>query len=342
MTRFDVQRPTIVVVFLALFALGLGSGCGDDSGSPPAVAAEAAFEQFWTDFDRTYSYFERKGIDWDDVYARYRPRVVDGQTSQRELADMLGEIVLSFRDLHVSLVAGQANYFFQNRSTFAANSPDNAIEYLSEVFGDTSAVLYGTLEGANAIYVRIKTLNNSADFSPLDQALSDFGSYDGVVLDLRDNGGGSEDVARAVVSRITTEERLFRRVRVRNGPGRNDFEPWRDSTIEAVQPIASDLPIMVLTNRGTVSSAEGFVAMLRVLPNTRIIGDTTRGSTGNPGEFTLANGWRYRISRWQAALPDGQLIEDEGIAPDVAVTNTNDSMAEGRDLILEAALARLP
>jgi len=32
------------------------------------------FEFFWREMDRKYVYFEEKGVDWDAVYATYKPR----------------------------------------------------------------------------------------------------------------------------------------------------------------------------------------------------------------------------------------------------------------------------
>lgn len=103
-------------------------------------------------------------------------------------------------------------------------------------------------------------------------------------------------------------------------------------------PVDFNKPITVLTNRYVVSSGEGFVTMMMVLPNTTLIGDTTRGATANPKEFSLPNGWKYWVSSWQGTTSTHQLIEDQGIAPDISVTNTEESMEEGKDLILEKAI----
>ena len=97
---------------------------------------------------------------------------------------------------------------------------------------------------------------------------------------------------------------------------------------------------MVLTNRYVVSSAEGFTLMLRALPNVTILGDTTAGSTGNPGLFEMPNGWELLVSRWQVTDPEGKFIEDQGIAPDEVVWITEEDRDAGRDTILEAAISK--
>lgn len=303
---------------------------------------EGMFEQVWADFDQTYSYFELKDVDWDSMYTAMRPNVVNGRTTSNEFAETLGKMTIALKDLHVVLFVGSRVYNYQNRDQFEANSPSNARNYLSSTSINTNTVLYGTVENSNIAYLRVKTLNKNEDFEPLETVLSDLPSKDGLILDLRDNGGGSDGIARAFVNRLTTEERTHELYRFRNGSGHNDFGDWNEAKITPDNPIDFDKPIVVLTNRGVVSSAEAFVTMMKTLPNTTLVGDTTRGATGNPKEFVLPNGWKYRISSWQAVTPDYVLIENRGIAPDVVVFNTEETMNEGRDLILEKAIDILP
>jgi carboxyl-terminal processing protease len=191
------------------------------------------------------------------------------------------------------------------------------------------------------LYVRIKNLSGNGDFQPLQSVLSELSQKDGIILDLRDNGGGNDGIARGFVNKITEIERTYELVRFRNGPGRNDFGDWIEAKITPDDPITFEKPIIVLINRGVVSSAESFVAMIKTLPNAILLGDTTRGSTGNPKEFILSNGWKYHISSWQSVTPDFEFIEDQGIAPDVVINNTEESVEEGRDLILEKAIELL-
>lgn len=322
----------LLVLFILLVA------CKGNEPVDPTNDLEGYFEQVWSDFDETYSYFELKGIDWDSVYTVNRPKVVNGQTTSNELADIIGEMVVSLKDLHLYFKAGNNVYRFQNRDQFASNSPTNAPNYLSSTTFNTNTVQYGDIQNSNIAYLQIKTLNKNSDFSPLETVLSELPGKDGLILDLRDNGGGSDGIARNFVNRLTLEEKTHEFYRFRNGPGRNDFGSWKEAKIKPDNPIDFDKPIVVLTNRGVVSSTESFVTMMRVLPNTTFIGDTTRGSTGNPKLFTLSNGWEYNISRWQAVTPEFEYIEDRGIAPDIAINNTDETMSEGRDLILEKAI----
>lgn len=315
-------------------------GCKDDE-TVAVNDLEGHFEKVWSDFDQTYSYFELKGIDWDSVFNENRPKIINGQTTSPELADILAGMTMALRDIHVRFTVGSTTYQFQNRDQFTSNSPSNAHNYLSSISFDTNTLLFGDIDHLNIAYLRVKNLSNSGDFQPLESVLSELSNKDGLILDLRDNGGGSDGIARSFVSKITELERIHELFRFRNGPGRNEFGDWMEAKIIPDDPIDFENPIIVLINRGVVSSAESFVTMMMTLPNTTLVGDTTRGSTGNPKEFALSNGWTYRISSWQAVTPAFEFIEDQGIAPDIVINNTEESMSEGTDLILEKAIELL-
>ena len=62
------------------------------------------FEQLWSILDEHYCFFEQKGVDWDEVHARYAPQVADRMTREelfRVCAAMLDEL----RDGHTNLSA---------------------------------------------------------------------------------------------------------------------------------------------------------------------------------------------------------------------------------------------
>ena len=329
-----MRNSLLCLVFLALLVLS----CSDDDDTLSPTDREGIFEQVWKDFDDNYSYFEVKGIDWDSIYDLYRPQIINGETSSFRLEEILAEITLALQDLHVNFTSSSSGYRYSNRGDFPANSPRHAINYLKNFTFENSNITYAKVENTNIAYLRVKHLSQAADFSQLENVVADLPNKDALILDLRDNGGGSDAIARSFVNRLTKEERVHELVRFRNGPEWDDFEEWREVKIKPDNPIDFDKPIVVIINRGVVSSAEAFVTMMKVLPNTTLIGDTTRGSTGNPAVFRLPNSWSYRISRWQAVTPDFKFIEDNGIAPGEIIYNTEESDQNGQDLMLERAI----
>ena len=162
-----------------------------------------------------------------------------------------------------------------------------------------------------------------------------------LVIDLRSNGGGDDLNGEAIASRFTDASRLYRRIRFRNGPGHGDFGPFVDSFISPAGAESFLGPIAILTNRGTISSAESLVLAFAVLPNARSFGDFTGGGSANPEQKTLANGWRYTVSRWIEYRPDGSTFEGVGIEPDVRTDISATDSAALRDTILDVAISDL-
>jgi C-terminal processing protease CtpA/Prc len=100
-------------------------------------------------------------------------------------------------------------------------------------------------------------------------------------------------------------------------------------------------PVLVLIGRRCASSNESFISAMRELPNVTLAGDTTAGSTANPGTFNLPGGWSYTVSRWIAYTVSGQVIEDQGIQPRIAVPASPGAFMSGRDPVLDWAIAQL-
>jgi C-terminal processing protease CtpA/Prc len=86
-----------------------------------------------------------------------------------------------------------------------------------------------------------------------------------------------------------------------------------------------------------MSSNESFILMMSSLQNVTTIGDTTRGSSGNPQEYSLEDGTKYKISSWVAYKADQTILEDVGIFPDIVI-DPSQSIINGRDMVLERAI----
>ena len=190
-------------------------------------------------------------------------------------------------------------------------------------------------------YVRVGSLGGSGFGEDLAFAISQLGAIDGLIVDLRHNGGGNDQNGEAFVSRLATSEALYRRVRFRDGPNHGDFGPFIDSFVTPLPPVVFGGPIAVLTNRRTASSAESLVLALRTLPDVVTFGDFTGGISANPIERTTINGWQYTVSHWIEYLPDGSTFEGIGLVPDIRLDISPVDKANQRDSIIDAAIADL-
>lgn len=130
-------------------------------------------------------------------------------------------------------------------------------------------------------------------------------------------------------------------MRYRSGPRHDDFGNELARQVGPRGAFQFTGPVIVLSGRGVFSSTESFIAAMRELPHVTILGDTTGGGTGNPGTYPLGDGWTYTVSRWIEWTADRRVIEWNGIPPDIVVAWDLAAVSQGRDPVLEAALARL-
>ena len=77
-------------------------------------------------------------------------------------------------------------------------------------------------------------------------------------------------------------------------------------------------PVVVLTGPACASSNEAFLLMMRA-SGAKLVGERSRGSSGNPRPVELDNGVVLYVPTWQALDADGKPLEGIGIAPDVEV-----------------------
>ena len=154
----------------------------------------------------------------------------------------------------------------------------------------------------------------------------------GLVLDLRGNGGGLVTEAQLVASMF------LKRGLIVSLRGRAS----KEQRLEAVgQPIAGDLPLVVLVDRGTASASEIVAGALQDRKRARIVGTRTFGQGVFQEILRLDNGGALDITVGQYFLPSGRNLggpgtkSGSGIRPDVRAT---DDPHTKRDEALDRAL----
>lgn len=345
--RSNVSRKLVIFTVLASI---LVAACGGGSSSPPAppppptATALDLFDALWSDFDASYSFFELKGIDWDDARIRFRSQLSSTSTDSALFAALSG-MLLELEDAHVRLNTPIGDSVYTGWfDQFPANFDESVVTatYLgaSAMLSPQANMLFGNID-ADVGYLRVHSLGGSGHGADIDFILNQLSGIRALIVDLRSNGGGNDRNGEAVVARFADMNRLYRRVRFRNGPNHGDFGPFVDSFISPGGAQTFQGPITVLTNRAVISSAESMVLAFAVLPNVVSVGDFTGGGSANPAQRTLANGWQYTVSRWIEFRPDGTTFEGIGIGPDLRVDVISTDAAALRDTIMETAIADL-
>lgn len=327
-------------LLLALLAIILLAACEKTFlSSDPDPTPVKTFEVFWSDMDRFYSYFELKNVNWDFVYEQYRPKV-NNEIGEDSLRRVLGQMIQLLKDGHVSLYADtRVETFSKWKEGVPENFNWNVVRrYLSDV-RVTNGILYARLTSSTG-YIYIETFSGGG-FQAFHEVMEVMGSYDALIIDIRNNGGGSDRNSREVAQYFTRKQRLFRYHRYRNGPAHDDFTPWEKAVLKPAEALHYTKPVAVLTNRSVFSAAEDFCLAMQVTPHATLVGDTTGGGAGNPVYRELPNGWTFRLSRWQSVNRDFVHYEGRGIYPDIPVWISSEDNIRRRDSILETAYYHL-
>ncbi len=141
-------------------------------------------------------------------------------------------------------------------------------------------------------------------------------NLDGVVIDLRNNGGGSLAEAVELTGLFIDKGPV---VQVRESGGRVQVDS------DSVTGVAWDGPLAVLINRGSASASEIFAGAIQDYGRGLIIGETTfgKGTVQNLVDldrWPAADGKRFgqvKLTIAQFFLPGGSSTQNKGVVPDI-------------------------
>lgn len=334
---FDLRKKYRWLATASVIAV-LG-GCSNLVVNPPSHSDNVAdFERAWSITDSLYPYFQFKHINWDSIHTVYAPGARDAQGDQifQVLYDMLGELKDGHAEVYTeggfpipTYIPPRMN---RDRGTF---DPLVVRRYFNEelnLAGDNN-MDYGILAG-NIGYVRISTFDSGNWIYDFDGILKYMSNTKGLIIDVRDNGGGSSNQGDYVVSRLITSPLSY-------APA---YFMGKLLTGPPIQPgghYPYHKPVVVLMNGACFSAAEDFLNEAGQVPTVTLVGDTSAGASGYPYNFTLPSGRRIRVSTHDYRRYDGMPIEWNGIIPDVLVTQTPADLKSGHDLQLERAIELL-
>ena len=311
--------------------------------------AKSNFDLLWKIMDERYCYFAEKGVDWDAIYQKYMRELIQyecGTEPQSEcLFNTMTYMLEELRDGHVSLsghVGFSDDYItrtykgwhqsysenFEHSHVNAYRNSDRHTVYLNNE--TTVSVLP---EGIG--YLRCPSFSDKFNRYDLYKALVRFDGVKGVMIDVRNNGGGLVSEAYLLASKFAREKTHVGYVRYKTGKAHNDFSDFFARYVEPDDRYPFHGKIAIITNRKVYSAANLFVSIMNCLHEVRIFGDQTGGGGGVPISAELYNGWTVQLSTNPVFDTEKHSIE-AGIKPHVSV-----SLKKGNqtDDIIEAAKA---
>ena len=296
----------------------------------------AAISELRRAIDQHYSYRDRRGLDWDDLFLKSRSSLEQARTPAA-LAAAAANVLRAAEDVHIWLEAGGKIVPTFQRDV----RPDFDLAMIRTEVPDFEQVSRAAFSGRFADgtgYVLLGSLDRGrVPIEKLDVVLRRFQDAPALILDLRANGGGDEGLAREIAGCFVDQPVTYARHVLRAPDLPSGFSEPIDRVLT---PAREGRPrfrgkVAVLQGRFTLSSAEALVLMMKQVPRCITLGDTTYGSSGNPKPHDLGGGVTLYLPSWKNMDAKGQELEGRGIAPDVFVGVDPASLRDG-DPILAA------
>jgi len=338
-----INQLTILVIIILMSACQLFLP-PDPDNNPMGI-----FDSIWNDFNETYALFDVKGINWNEVYNQFFPLIRSDMTD-RELFNVCADMIKILDDSHVYLSSPFAYVNSGGWLDESNNEPfslDVVGTYLSGggIKTEKGMFMYGTfLSNPEIGYIFVRAFANnelvtggSQDWAKaIDGIVQSLANTDSLVLDLRGNTGGLPSNVQYISSRFASVQKDYANVRTKNGFGRNDYSsPITFSITPAGTRYTK--PIVLLTNKQTISGGEWFTLALLSQDHVTHAGGTSNGAFSLSLERQLINGWIYGVSVQIVEDKNGICHEGTGIIPEFEVTNTAADIEIGVDKQLEFA-----
>jgi hypothetical protein len=294
------------------------------------------FEALWKILDEHYCFFDYKAVDWDKIYSEYSKRV-DDNMSNESLFGLLDEMLQELKDGHVNLYTPfDVGRYWKWHEDYPVNFSSDLIDiYLNKDYSISGGIRYKILDD-NVGYMYYGDFSNGLGETNLDYIIDKMAICSGLIIDVRNNGGGLLSNAEKLAARFFNEKTLVGYLQHKTGKGHNDFSKPFAHYVELSTRLRYQKPVIVLTNRGCFSATNDFINSMRYAPNVRILGDRTGGGSGLPFNSEIPNGWMVRFSACPSFDANMQQIEF-GIDPDIFVELKENDVHKGKDTLIEAA-----
>ncbi|MBL4639904.1 MAG: S41 family peptidase [Kordiimonadaceae bacterium] len=330
------------------------------------------FEVFWHAYDDHFAFFELRGVDWEAAYKIHRPKVT-AETTQKELFDIFSAMLAPLKDGHVNLYNSEQEFNAGELGTLShlVKLPEgnkhiphvyteDAISIIKDYIGDyylkdseKRAIGKGMFTwGWAAKGVGYISIDEMEGFVPetatgierrdtvdevMDRILTDLENADGIIVDVRWNGGGFDENGLTIAGHLTDQSLLAFVKKAKLGSG---YTSMQQAFIPTHARKKYTGPVVLLQARDTFSAAETFSLAMQTLPNVTSIGENTGGSLSDVLGSYLPNGWGITISNEVYLDINGNSYERMGVPADITIPKAKGDtletyLARGMDTAIE-------
>ena len=314
---------------------------------PVANDPLGTFDYLWNKVDQQYAFFDVKGVNWDSVKAVYRPMVNDDMDDE-SLFDVCAAMLNTLRDGHTNLISDfnisrNDSVYYKMVAEKNINTDVMLLNYLTLGYHSTGGFSHNSIRDGKVAYLRFPSFDNTVTSSTLDYLVDHYKHCDGLILDMRQNGGGLITNIPMLLSIFDNHGQMLYQTQIKSGPGHNDFSDLQTVYADSIYYSDSDYgihpyrkPVAVLIDRGSYSATSFFAICTQAYDNVKLFGDYSGGGLGLPNGGELPNGWTYRFSITRTLAIDGNNYEN-GVPPDVRVILDPACTAQGIDNVIETA-----
>ena len=180
-------------------------------------------------------------------------------------------------------------------------------------------IITDTLIG-NVLVIELTSFNDHSSDDMKQVLKKNTGKYNHILLDLRNNGGGTLQAAVDVASIFIPKGKIVVSV--------------EGKTIEQYRSYGENittLPLTILVNGETASAAEILASALHTHLRSSLVGSQTYGKWSVQEIFDLSNGGQIKVttSHWRTAA--GDFLDGVGITPDTIILPTAQEVTEWKD-----------
>jgi hypothetical protein len=299
------------------------------------------FNTLWEIIDTRYCFLDSKNINWDSVKLVYQARLGTDTIDEITFFDAMAEMLAVLKDGHVNLYSGfDRSRYWKWFTDFKPNFSSSLIynqNYLGTNYRSVNGFRYNLIAGGEVGYLYYSSFSDSFSDQNMRYVIQYFKDCKGLIIDVRNNGGGSADLSSRLASYFFTNDTVNLYIKHKTGPGHSDFSDFTPMETPAHEKIQWKRPVVVLSNRAAYSATNMFIARMKDAPKATVIGDKSGGGGGLPLSNELPNGWMVRFSSSPMFDINKADIEN-GILPDIVVSLDSTDMAKGRDSLIDYAV----